>query len=167
MHRPGPSTRQAAKGPGPAPPAGAPVALGIAETCHRFGVSLRAIRHYEALGLLSPRRIDGARVYGAGELRALTLILRFKAIGFSLAETRRNLQLYGLPSAPVNPKPAHVVAEVERVAAALERRRENIDTMLAELRVIRDDLARRLSACAGASTGEHRNVTPRRPDAAT
>jgi plasmid maintenance system antidote protein VapI len=55
----------------------------------------------------------------------------------------------------VNPKPAHVVAEVERVAAALERRRENIDTMLAELRVIRDDLARRLSACAGASTGEH------------
>ncbi|MBI3234058.1 MAG: MerR family DNA-binding transcriptional regulator [Bacteroidetes bacterium] len=51
------------------------MALGIAETCHRFGVSLRAIRHYEALGLLSPRRIDGARVYGAGELRALTLTL--------------------------------------------------------------------------------------------
>ncbi|PZP93647.1 MAG: hypothetical protein DI587_28095 [Variovorax paradoxus] len=78
--------------------AGAPACLGIRATCQRFGISLRAIRHYEALGLLRPRRIGGARVYGADELQALTLNLRFKVIGYSLAETRRHLRLYGLPS---------------------------------------------------------------------
>jgi DNA-binding transcriptional MerR regulator len=135
------------------------VCLGIVETCHRFGISLRAIRLYEALGLLSPRRMDGSRVYGAGELHALTLILRFKAIGYSLTETRRNLRLYGLSSPQVYPEPARAIVEGETVVAGLEHRRENIVAMLAEFRVIRDDLARRMSARTSASIGGHRGGT--------
>ena len=85
---------------------------------------MRAIRHYEAFGLLSPRRVGSARVYGAGEFRALTLILRFKAIGFSLTEMRRYLRLYGLPSPRADSESAGTVLEGEQALAALERRRQ-------------------------------------------
>jgi DNA-binding transcriptional MerR regulator len=114
--------------------------FGIVETCRRFGISLRAVRHYEALGLLSPRRIDGARVYGAGDLHALALILRFKAIGCSLAEIRQYLRPYGLPAPRATCDPARAVAEVEEAMGALARRRDHIDAMLVELRVIRRNL---------------------------
>jgi len=133
--------------------AGAPACLGIRATCQRFGISLRAIRHYEALGLLRPRRIGGARVYGAGELQALTLILRFKVIGYSLTETRRHLRLYGLPSPCSNSEPERSLAESEKALTALTRRQEDIDAMLMELHVIRDDAVRRSAACA--STDGH------------
>lgn len=103
--------------------------------------------------------MDGSRVYGAGELHALTLILRFKAIGYSLTETRRNLRLYGLSSPQVYPEPARAIVEGETVVAGLEHRRENIVAMLAEFRVIRDDLARRMSARTSASIGGHRGGT--------
>lgn len=110
---------------------------------------MRAIRHYEAFGLLSPRRADGAHVYGANELRALTLILRFKAIGLSLADMRRYLRLYGLPSAVADPESAGSVVERQQALEVLERRRRCIDAMLMELHVIRDDVAQRLSASTG------------------
>lgn len=161
---PAPSVQRAARSPESTRHTGTPASLGIGETCQRYGISFRAIRHYEALGLLSPRRIDGARVYGAGELHALTLILRFKAIGYSLTETRRHLRLYGLPPPCPDAQPTRFVAECERALTALARRRENIDAMLMELRVIRDDVARRLSARAGT---DDQNGHSKEPDAAS
>lgn len=149
---PVPAGRRAAKSLESASTGGPAACLGIFETCRRFGISLRAIRHYEAFGLLSPRRVGSARVYGAGEFRALTLILRFKAIGFSLTEMRRYLRLYGLPSPPADSESAGTVLEGEQAMAALERRRQCIDAMLMELHLIRDDLARRLCARAGTAT---------------
>ncbi|MDO9072484.1 MAG: MerR family transcriptional regulator [Rubrivivax sp.] len=146
---PVPPGHRAAKSLESASTAGPVACLGIVETCRRFGISLRTIRHYEAFGLLSPRRVGGARVYGAGELRALKLILRFKAIGLSLTEMRRYLRLYGLPSPPADSESADTVVEGEQALAALERRRQCIDAMLMELRLIHDDLGLRLSARVG------------------
>ena len=37
--------------------------FGIAELCRAFGITLRTIRFYEDKGLLSPRRVNGTRVY--------------------------------------------------------------------------------------------------------
>jgi hypothetical protein len=37
--------------------------FGITELCAEFGITLRTIRFYEDKGLLSPRRINGTRVY--------------------------------------------------------------------------------------------------------
>lgn len=151
---PVPPGHRAAKSLESASTAGTVACLGIVETCRRFGISLRAIRHYQAFGLLSPRRVGGARVYCGDEIRALTLILRFKAIGLSLTEMRGYLRLYGLPSPLDDSEPAGTVVEGEQALAALERRRQCIDAMLTELHLIRDDLARRL--CARAGTATHR-----------
>ena len=69
--------------------------FGITELCREFGISLRALRFYEDKGLLSPRRINGARVYTRRDRARLALILRAKAIGSPLSEIKRYLDLYG------------------------------------------------------------------------
>ncbi|MBI5257705.1 MAG: MerR family transcriptional regulator [Burkholderiales bacterium] len=98
-------------------------------------MTLRAIRHYESLGLLLPRRIGGARVYGATELRTLELLKRFKALGFTLKECRSGLQWFGqATSGPPTASGSGLQALVE----LLQNRRDAVDSMLAELRVIRD-----------------------------
>ena len=69
--------------------------FGITELCREFGITLRTIRFYEDKGLLSPRRINGTRVYTRRDRARLSLILRSKAIGASLAEIKHYLDLYG------------------------------------------------------------------------
>jgi len=51
-----------------------------------FGVSLKALRHYERLGLISPpRNAAGWRVYGQPELERLHAIVSLKQLGLPLA----------------------------------------------------------------------------------
>ncbi len=65
----------------------------VAQVARRTGISVRALHHYEAQGLLAPaRRSDkGYRLYGAAELKRLQHILALKTLGFSLAEIRQCL----------------------------------------------------------------------------
>ena len=58
----------------------------ISDLAREFALTTRAIRFYEDKGLLSPRRINGARVYTRRDRARLALILRAKAIGSSLAK---------------------------------------------------------------------------------
>ncbi|MEI2779287.1 MAG: MerR family transcriptional regulator [Tetrasphaera sp.] len=56
----------------------------------RWGqVSVRMLRHYDALGLLVPARVDqwtGYRLYDAEQLSRLNRLVALKDLGFSLAE---------------------------------------------------------------------------------
>ena len=50
-------------------------------------VSVRMLRHYDALGLLTPARVDpdsGYRSYDAGQLRRLNRLVALKDLGFTL-----------------------------------------------------------------------------------
>ncbi|GAA2887971.1 MerR family transcriptional regulator [Pseudonocardia halophobica] len=61
----------------------------IGELAERAGVSPRALRHYEELGLLpARRRANGYRTYGEEDLRALAEIRALVGLGLSLEETR-------------------------------------------------------------------------------
>lgn len=125
---------------------GAPLPLGIAETCRRLGITLRAIRHYECLGLLLPRRINGARVYGATDLHSLELLLRFKAMGLSLNECRNGLRCFGLPTSGPS---ADDATDPQGLLRALQRRRHAIDSTIAEMKIIRNEAS---AALAGSRT---------------
>ena len=63
----------------------------------KFGqVSVKALRHYDELGLLAPARIDrftGYRYYALDQLPRLNRILAFKDLGFSLDEMATNVPL--------------------------------------------------------------------------
>ena len=110
--------------------------FGITELCAEFGVTLRALRFYEDKGLLSPRRIGGARVYTRRDRARLTLILRAKAIGSPLSEIKRYLDLYGDHGEGRVQQLAYVIARTDTAIEQLVQKRAQIDETLAELKVI-------------------------------
>jgi DNA-binding transcriptional MerR regulator len=58
-------------------------------------VTIDTLRHYDALGLLKPAKVDpftGYRYYSARQLASLNQILALKEVGFSLEEIARILQ---------------------------------------------------------------------------
>jgi DNA-binding transcriptional MerR regulator len=118
--------------------------FGITELCREFGISLRTIRFYEDKGLLSPRRVNGARVYTRRDRARLALILRSKAIGAPLAEIKHYLDLYGAHGEGRVQQMKYVLDRTSKAIADLERKREHIDATLAELRVINETVRRHL-----------------------
>jgi DNA-binding transcriptional MerR regulator len=109
---------------------------GIAEVAEEFGISTRTIRFYEAKGLLSPRRINGARVLNRRDRARLTLILRAKAIGSSLDAIKQYLDLYGAHGEGRETQLEFVIDRTEAAIADLEGRKAKIETTLEELRAI-------------------------------
>jgi DNA-binding transcriptional MerR regulator len=120
--------------------------FGITELCRAFGISLRAIRFYEDKGLLSPRRINGTRVYTRRDRARLALILRAKAIGTSLSEIKHYLDLYGQHGEGKVKQMRYVLDRTSQVIAELEQKKAHIDATLAELKVINDAVKRDLAA---------------------
>ncbi len=106
--------------------------LGIVETCRRFGISLRAIRHYEAFGLLSPRRQGQERLYSRRDRARLSYVVMGKNVGFSLDEIREMLDLYDLGDRQVTQLRVAQQKIADRVAR-LEAQRGDRDRAIAEL----------------------------------
>ena len=120
--------------------------FGITELCREFGISLRALRFYEDKGLLAPRRINGARVYTRRDRARLSLILRAKAIGSSLADIKRYLDLYGDHGEGRAQQLTYVIDRTDTEIAELEKKRAQIEETLAELRVINAAVRERLES---------------------
>lgn len=95
-------------------------------------VTVEALRHYDALGLLKPARVDrftGYRYYAAGQLGALNRILALKELGFSLEAVGRLLR-DDLPPAVFR----------DLLAARLEAAEREVDEAQARLTRIRAHL---------------------------
>lgn len=64
----------------------------IGEAAKQSGASIKAIRHYEALGLLKPAQRQGSyRCYGEADLATIRLIKQVQALGFRLIDIRELL----------------------------------------------------------------------------
>lgn len=118
--------------------------FGITELCREFGITMRALRFYEDKGLLSPRRINGARVYTRRDRARLALILRAKAIGSPLSEIKNYLDLYGEQGEGRSQQLGYVIERTDKEIAELEKKRAQIEQSLAELRLINADCRRQL-----------------------
>ena len=72
-----------------------PSRLAIGALSQRTGSRVETIRYYEHVGLLArpPRSPGGYRQYGREHLERLAFIRRARALGFSLDDVRRLLQL--------------------------------------------------------------------------
>lgn len=65
------------------------VTMSIGEIAARFGLATHVLRHWEAMGLLTPARIGAdRRRYGTDDLYRVAAILRAKEAGFSLDDVR-------------------------------------------------------------------------------
>ncbi|ROR72979.1 MerR family transcriptional regulator [Bogoriella caseilytica] len=67
----------------------------IGAVAERAGMSLRSLRHYDEVGLLTPsgRSAGGFRLYTDDDVERLMLIRRMKPLGFSLDAMRELLEL--------------------------------------------------------------------------
>lgn len=118
---------------------------GIADLAGAFGVTTRAIRFYEAKGLLSPRRVGTQRIYTEADRTKLGLILRAKAIGSKLSDIKTFLDLYGREGEGRERQLEFVIEKTAEKIAELEDKRAQIDTTLSELKLIHEGARERLS----------------------
>jgi DNA-binding transcriptional MerR regulator len=65
----------------------------VGELAKRTGLTVRTLRYYDEIGLLSPPRLPGSdyRQYGESEIRRLQQIASLRQLGFSLDEIREIL----------------------------------------------------------------------------
>jgi DNA-binding transcriptional MerR regulator len=104
----------------------------IAQVAAEFGVTHRAVRHYEDLGLISPERRGQQRVYHRRDRTRLNLILRGKRLGFPLEEIRTIIDLYDAPRGRAS-QLEYVLDQIDDRRADLEQRRRDLDDALKEL----------------------------------
>ncbi|MFB4475362.1 MerR family transcriptional regulator [Virgibacillus sp. SK37] len=62
----------------------------VKEVSELAGVSIRTLHHYDEIGLLTPKKINGSgyRIYSEADLERLQQILFFKELGFSLKKIK-------------------------------------------------------------------------------
>ncbi len=71
--------------------------LTIGQFARACGLTAKALRHYDAVGLLTPAAVDpasGYRRYGEDQVHAALLIRRLRGLDLPVAEVRRLLDLY-------------------------------------------------------------------------
>jgi MerR family copper efflux transcriptional regulator len=104
----------------------------VGKAAQAAGLSGKAVRLYEAKGLLPPaeRTEAGYRTYTDDDITVLRFIRRAKTLGLSLAEIRDILDLRRGGTAPCR----HVVA-------LLDERIRDVDRTIADLRQLRHALA--------------------------
>lgn len=110
----------------------APGAWTIAEIAAEFELTHRTVRHYEDLGLIRPERRGTSRIYHRRERTRLTLILRGRRMGFSLAEIATILDMYDEPPGEAG-QLTYLLSQIGERRAALERRRQDLEQSLSEL----------------------------------
>ena len=93
--------------------------LTIHQMAERTGVTIRALRYYDKIGLLPPGAVSpaGYRLYGPAELERLQQILFFRELEFPLAEIKAIL------ASPAYDRTAALTAQ----RALLREKRDRLD----------------------------------------
>ncbi len=106
-----------------------------------LGVTARAIRFYEAKGLIAPRRAGTTRVFDRRDRARLMLVLRGKRLGFSLASIREFLDLYDADRSQGAQLRLLLESTRGRIRE-LERQSVDLDQTLRELREVEREAER-------------------------
>ncbi len=114
--------------------------LTIGQVSRRSGVTPRAIRHYEQLGLITPplRSEGNYRFFDSESVSRLRFISKCRSLGFSIAEIADLLS--------VTDDPNQTCAQVEEITT---HHLELIDAKLQSLMEMRETLAEGLAQCTG------------------
>jgi DNA-binding transcriptional MerR regulator len=115
----------------------------IRDLADEFGCTHRTIRFYEDQGLLKPRREGQARIFSHRDRARLSLILRGRRLGFSIAEIAEMLNLYDADPGHVRQLKLALQKGRARLAQ-LERQRADIETAIAELRELESIVVEKL-----------------------
>lgn len=112
-----------------------PRTMHIGELAERTALSLRTIRHYDEVGILTPsgRTEGGFRLYTEDDFTRLMLIRRMKPLGYSLEQMGELLRTIDLDE-PGGGGLEAFIAEAEERRATLEKHLAMADEFLDLLR---------------------------------
>lgn len=116
----------------------------ITELAREFGITTRAMRFYEAQGLISPARSGTSRIYSSRDRVRLKLVLRGKRLGFTLKEIANILDMYDAEPGETG-QLQYMLDRLQEQRDILEKQRDDIDLTLAELDVIESQCRQRLN----------------------
>ena len=121
--------------------------MDIGRAAQESGVSVKMIRHYEAIGLLPPpaRTLANYRVYGPNDVHVLRFIKRARTLGFSMEDIKELVGLWKNKS--------RSSAAVKRVAG---KHLEELKRKIAELQSMAGTLEHLTKHCHG----DHRPECP-------
>jgi MerR family transcriptional regulator, copper efflux regulator len=106
--------------------------LKIGEVANSSGLSVKTIRYYAEIGLLTPtvqRSSNGYRLFSLDVLNRLAFIKRGQSLGLSLREIQDILQVYDRGHLPCGDVKQHLQAKVE----AIKQQIEALETLKSEL----------------------------------
>jgi DNA-binding transcriptional MerR regulator len=129
--------------------------LQIGEVAERVGLSLRTIRYYEEVGLVSPseRSQGGFRLYSESEVTRLAILKGMKPLELSLDEIRHLMDLIDQSTELERLEPRELDAVATGLAEFLELADERVARLvrhLAEARKLRSRIEERSLRCDGA-----------------
>jgi Cu(I)-responsive transcriptional regulator len=121
--------------------------MDIGRAARESGVSIKMIRHYEAIGLLPPpaRTLANYRVYGPNDVHMLRFIKRARTLGFSMQDIKELVGLWKNKS--------RSSAAVKRIAG---KHLEELRRKIAELQSMAATLEHLTKHCHG----DHRPECP-------
>jgi DNA-binding transcriptional MerR regulator len=111
--------------------------LKIGEVANESGLSVKTVRYYEEIGLLSPtveRSESGYRLFNSSVLTRLSFVKRAKSLGLSLSEIREILEIRDLGQLPCGEVKQCLLSKVEAInqqIVALETLRGELNELLA------------------------------------
>jgi len=104
----------------------------IRELSEEFDVTPRTLRFYEEKGLLSPARDGQNRIYDAADRTCLRLILRGKALGFTLEESAELISMYD-PASDNGTQLQAVIDKIREKKARVLEQKAAIELLLQDL----------------------------------
>ena len=106
----------------------------IKDVAERAGVSVKAVRYYEARGLVSPRRgSNGYRLYDDSDVRVVREVRALLSLGLTAEQTHPVVECLRAGNDRADVCPASLSAYRDRIA--------DIDDRIAELTGLRSQLA--------------------------
>lgn len=97
----------------------------IGEVANKFRISVDTLRYYEKIGLLTPKRERGLRIYSEKELLKLQQILLMKELLFSLEEIKRVLEIDEIIDQGIE-KGKILLSDVEKIQQEIQRKYEEV-----------------------------------------
>ena len=105
--------------------------MDIGRASKESGVSVKMIRHYEAIGLLPKvaRTFSNYRVYGPNDVHVLRFIRRARDLGFSMEDIKELLSLWQNRSRSSSSVKKITGKHIEELKAKIEELRSMLDTL--------------------------------------
>lgn len=105
--------------------------MDIGRASRESGVSIKMIRHYEAIGLLPKvaRTFANYRVYGPNDVHVLRFIRRARALGFPMEDIRELLSLWQNKSRSSASVKKIAGKHVDDLKAKIEELKSIVDTL--------------------------------------